>query len=127
VTPEDRPASSSVIVLEGVDPAPAEIMPISQNEKHTLGVKKENVEDDQALLDTALELTETAQEDWEDGDMDEAIESLDQAYALILKVTGNNPKLSQQKEDLRFMISKRIMELYASRHVAVKGNHHEIP
>jgi membrane-bound lytic murein transglycosylase D len=59
--------------------------------------------------------------------MDEAIESLDQAYALILKVTSNNPKLSQQKEDLRFVISKRIMELYASRHVAVEGNHHAIP
>lgn len=126
VTPEERPASS-VIALEAVDPAPAEIMPISQTEKNTPEVKKENGEDDQALLDTALELTETAQEYWEDDDMDEAIESLDQAYALILKVSGNNPKLSQQKEDLRFMISKRIMELYASRHVSVEGNHHAIP
>ena len=127
VTPEESPTSSSVSALEGVDPAPSEIVPISLNEKNTPGVKKENGEDDQALLDTALELTETAQEYWEDDDMDEAIESLDQAYALILKVTGNNPKLSQQKEDLRFMISKRIMELYASRHVAVEGNHHAIP
>ena len=127
VIPEEIPASSSVIAPEGVDPAPAEIMPISQNEKNTLEVKKENGEDDQALLDTALELTETAQEYWEDGDMDEAIDSLDQAYALILKVPGSNPKLSQQNEDLRFMISKRIMELYASRHVAVQGNHDAIP
>jgi len=126
-TPEEIPASSSVIAPEGVDPAPAEIMPISQNEKSIPVVKKESGEDDQAILDTALELTETAQEYWEDGDMDEAIDSLDQAYALILKVPGSNPKLSQQKEDLRFMISKRIMELYASRHVAVQGNHDAIP
>jgi membrane-bound lytic murein transglycosylase D len=90
------------------------------------GAKKEAVDDDQALLDTALELTETAQEYWEDNDMDQAIESLDQAYALILKAP-NNPKLTQQKDDLRFMISKKIMELYASRQVAVKGDHNEIP
>jgi len=126
-TPEEKPASPSVIAIEGADPAPAEVTPISQTDKNAPGVKKENGEDDQVLLDTALELTDTAQEYWEDGDMDEAIESLDQAYALILKVPDNNPKLSQQKEDLRFMISKRIMELYASRHVAVQGNHDAIP
>jgi membrane-bound lytic murein transglycosylase D len=101
--------------------------PDQQPEKSASSAKKEAVDDDEALLDTALELTETAQEYWEDNDMDNAIESLDQAYALILTVPGNNPKLTQQKDDLRFMISKRIMELYASRQVAVKGNHNEIP
>jgi membrane-bound lytic murein transglycosylase D len=83
-------------------------------------------DDDQGLLDTALELTETAQEYWEDNDMDQAIESLDQAYALILKVP-NNQKITQQKEDLRFMISKRIMEMYASRQTTVKGSYNAIP
>jgi membrane-bound lytic murein transglycosylase D len=127
VSIDERPASSFTTNAEGIDSAPTETVPLSQNEQNTSGVKKDNGEDDQALLDDALELTETAQEYWEDNDMDEAIESLDQAYALILKVPGTNPKLSQQKEDLRFMISKRIMEMYASRHVAVKGNHREIP
>ena len=118
-------ASSLPGGAEAVDTAEA-VLP-SQTEKNASGAKKEAVDDDQALLDTALELTETAQEYWEDNDMDHAIESLDQAYALILKIPGSNPKLSQQKDDLRFMISKRIMELYASRQVAVKGNHDEIP
>ncbi len=124
---DERPASSLSTGAEGIDSAPTETVPLSQNEQITSGLKKENGEDDQALLDTALDLTETAQEYWEDDDVDEAIESLDQAYALILKVPGTNPKLSQQKEDLRFLISKRIMEMYAAQHVAVKGNHHEIP
>ncbi len=124
---DERPASSLSTSAEGIDSAPTETVPLSQNEQNTSGLKKENGEDDQALLDTALDLTETAQEYWEDDDVDEAIESLDQAYALILKVPGTNPKLSQQKEDLRFLISKRIMEMYAAQHVAVKGNHHEIP
>ena len=81
------------------------------------------------MLDTALELTETAQEYWQDNDQDSAFESLDEAYALILSVPNNlnNPKITQQKEDLRFMISKRIMEMYASRQIAVKGSHNEIP
>jgi membrane-bound lytic murein transglycosylase D len=52
----------------------------------------------------------------------------DRAYALILNVnTSNRPKLIQQKEDLRFMISKRILEIYASRNIVVNGNHNAIP
>ncbi len=101
--------------------------PPVENKSNQDAKKKENGDDDQSRLDTALELTETSQDDWADGDMDDAIDALDEAYALILKVPDTNPKLAQQKEDLRYLISKRIMEIYASRHVAVKGNHKEIP
>jgi membrane-bound lytic murein transglycosylase D len=53
---------------------------------------------------------------------------LDRAYHLILSVdTSDQPKLIQQKEDLRFMISKRILEIYASRHIVVNGSHNAIP
>lgn len=90
--------------------------------------KKESGDENQNFLDAALELTEASQEFWADGDVDGSIEALDEAYALILKVdTGDNPKLSQEKEDLRFMISKRIMELYASRNAVVIGKSKEIP
>jgi membrane-bound lytic murein transglycosylase D len=98
----------------------------NRSEKSSPDVKKENGDDDQSLLDTALELTETAQEYWEDNDIDKAFDSLDEAYALILSVP-NSPKYSQQKEDIRYMISKRIIEMSASRQVAVKGSHNEIP
>lgn len=88
----------------------------------------ENEEKDQNLLDTALEFCDASQEYWSEGSMDKAINSLDQAYNLVLKVNTNvNPDLIQQKEDLRFMISKRILEIYASRYTAVNGNHNEIP
>jgi membrane-bound lytic murein transglycosylase D len=112
--------SSAVSVLEASPVVP-------QSDKNAPVAKKENGDEDQATLDSALELTETAQEYWEDGDTDQAIEALDQAYALILKVPANNPKLSQQKEDLRFVISKRIMEMYASRKMAAAGTSDEIP
>jgi membrane-bound lytic murein transglycosylase D len=82
----------------------------------------------QTDLDEALELCELSQDYWQQGELENAVEALDRAYALILGVdTTDQPKLIQQKEDLRFMISKRILEIYASRNIVVNGNHNAIP
>ena len=82
----------------------------------------------QTLLDEALDLCQVSQEFWQNGELENALDALDQAYALILKAdTSNHTKLVQQKEDLRFMISKRILEIYASRNIVVNGSHNEIP
>ncbi len=128
-TADDATVPALASLPETTDPSQTEAAPVvpPQGDKSAPIAKKENGDEEQANLDTALELTETAQEYWEDGDSDQAIEALDQAYALILKVPANNPKLSQQKEDLRFVISKRIMEMYASRKMAATGTSDEIP
>ena len=126
ITSDETVSSGIGTNQEAGDSALTDSASQNQNDKNITTAKKEPVDDDQALLDTALELTDTAQEYWEDNDIDQAIESLDQAYALILKVPSN-PKLAQQKEDLRFMISKKIIELYASRQTTVKGNYQAIP
>ena len=82
----------------------------------------------QAILDEALDLCKVSQDFWQNGELENALDALDQAYALIISVdTHDNPKLIQQKEDLRFMISKRILEIYASRNIVVNGNHNAIP
>ncbi len=82
----------------------------------------------QDLLDAALDYTKASQDLWNQGRLDRAIDALDHAYALILQVDpDNDPDLIQQKEDLRFMISKRILEIHASRHTAVVGNCKAIP
>jgi membrane-bound lytic murein transglycosylase D len=82
----------------------------------------------QPVLDDALELCQVSQEFWQKGELENAVGALDQAYALILGVDATDqPKLIQQKEDLRFMISKRILEIYASRNIVVNGNHNAIP
>ena len=82
----------------------------------------------QPLLDSALEFCQAAQEFWQKGELENALEALDRAYALILDIdTYDKPKLIQQKEDLRFLISKRILEIYASRNIVVNGNHNAIP
>ncbi len=79
-------------------------------------------------LDEALDFCRASQDFWQAGELDNALESLDKAYSLILEVdTANNPKLIQQKEDLRFLISKRILEIYASRNIVVNGDHNAIP
>lgn len=82
----------------------------------------------QTTLDDALDLCQMAQDAWQEGDLEKAIDALDQAYDDILKVdTEDNPLLIQQKEDLRFMISRRILEIYASRNIVVAGSHNAIP
>ena len=83
---------------------------------------------EQAKLDEALEFCRDSQEYWQRGELEKAVEALDQAYLLILDVEPQDDfKLVQEKEDLRFMISKRILEIYASRNIVVNGNHNAIP
>ena len=82
----------------------------------------------QELLDFTLNYCEISNEFWERGDLERALEACDKAYSYVLKVNGeDDPEVLQQKEDLRFTISKRIIEIYASRFTAVNGKHKEIP
>ena len=82
----------------------------------------------QDLLDSALEYAQAASNYWDRGDMEEALDALDTAYLLILNVkTNDDPNLLQQKEDLRFTISKRIVEINASRFTAAAGDRNSIP
>jgi membrane-bound lytic murein transglycosylase D len=82
--------------------------------------------EEQETIDQAMDLINRSQESWEKGELDNALEFLDQAYTCILNVNGN-PDVAWQKDDLRYMISKRILEIYASRYVATSGYRSEIP
>jgi membrane-bound lytic murein transglycosylase D len=82
----------------------------------------------QDLLDSALEYAQAANDYWDRGEIDSALEALDTAYSLILNVkTNEDPNLLQQKEDLRFTISKRIVEINASRFTVAAGDRNSIP
>jgi membrane-bound lytic murein transglycosylase D len=88
----------------------------------------DNIVKEEDLLDNALESCNSAQEFWSQSNPEKAIDALDEAYQLLLKVdTESHPELVRQIEDLRFMISKRILEIYTSRFTTVNGNHKEIP
>jgi len=82
----------------------------------------------QDKIDQALELCNYAHKMWEKGKLEEALGNLDSAYSSILEVDSDlNPQLNQQKEDIRYLISKRILEIYASRQIVINGQHNEIP
>jgi membrane-bound lytic murein transglycosylase D len=82
----------------------------------------------QEIFDESLEYCQTAQNFWEQGELDKAISALDKAYELILQVkAADDPALQHQQEDLRIMISRRILEIYASRHTTVANRFDAIP
>jgi len=82
----------------------------------------------QEKIDQALELCNYAQQMWEKGKLQEALNNLDSAYYSILEIDSEAyPDFNQQKEDIRFLISKRILEIYASRQIVANGQHNEIP
>jgi membrane-bound lytic murein transglycosylase D len=111
------PPSESQEAEDGAEDAAEEAAQPEQTEKS-----------DQEGLDSALELCQISNEYWEKGDMENALGALDEAYGLILKVSPNqDPNLLQQKEDLRFTISKRIIECYSARFKVANGFHSEIP
>jgi membrane-bound lytic murein transglycosylase D len=83
---------------------------------------------DQEMLDSALEFCQTANYFWERGELDNALNSLDQSYSLILKVNPEDgAEILQQRDDLRFTICKRIIEVYTSRFTVANGYKTPIP
>jgi len=122
-----------------IQPAPPSA-PLPDSEPPKEGIKGELVEienqptqaqplepSDQELLDSALEFCQASYDFWEQGDLDNALDALDQAYSLILKVDSKDPQIVQQRDDLRVTISKRIIEVYSSRFTVVNGNRKAIP
>ena len=82
----------------------------------------------QEILDSALEFCQASYDFWQQGDLPNAIDALDQAYSLILKVNSvDDSEILQQRDDLRYTISKRIMEVYSSRFTVANGHNKAIP
>jgi membrane-bound lytic murein transglycosylase D len=88
--------------------------------------KDEQEEDEQDMMDKALELLEVADNYWENGDVENTLNILDKAYALILDTNGD-PAVARQKDDLRLLISKRILAAYSSKQTVTNGKASEIP
>jgi len=75
-------------------------------------------------MEQALQAYQQALEAWEAGDTEGAMTGLDAAYALLLKVEASTEStLADEKNDLRLMIARRLVEIFASDQVAVGENH----
>jgi membrane-bound lytic murein transglycosylase D len=75
----------------------------------------EVVVDPAELAAEALDACESARIFWEEGDIEDALATLDRAYELLLELPADDPDMAQQKEDLRHLISRRVVEIYRSR------------
>jgi frataxin-like iron-binding protein CyaY len=84
-----------------------------------------NVEEEHDLMENALEILEVADNYWKSGDIENTLNELDKAYALLLDTDGD-VEIARQKDDLRLLISRRIMAVYSSRQGPTNGKASEI-
>ena len=82
--------------------------------------------DSAALVAEALEACESAEALWQRGDLDGSLATLDVAYELLLQIP-DDPSLVQQKDDLRHLISNRVVEIYRSRATTAADLNSPIP
>jgi membrane-bound lytic murein transglycosylase D len=78
------------------------------------------------LVAEALEAYESAQALWQQGDFDGSLATLDLAYEFLLQIP-DDPNLMQQKDDLRHLISRRVVEIYRSQRTSVAELNSPIP
>jgi membrane-bound lytic murein transglycosylase D len=125
--PVSEPETHLVSEIRQQEPKP--ILGNSPEKSPPIAEQDTPLESDQKLLDSALEFCQASYDYWDRGDLDNALDALDQAYSLILKVdsTPKKPEILQQRDDLRFTISKRIIECYSSRFTVANGYHKAIP
>jgi membrane-bound lytic murein transglycosylase D len=83
-------------------------------------------ESEQDIMERVLELLNSSQDYWVKGDIENALGILDQAYAMLLDTNGDTD-ISRQKDDLRLLISKKILAIYTSKHTVTNGKRSEIP
>jgi membrane-bound lytic murein transglycosylase D len=88
--------------------------------------KEREVEEEQDIMEKALDLLEVADTFWEKGDVENTLNTLDKAYALVLDTNGD-VAVARQKDDLRLLISKRILSVYSAKQTATNGKASEIP
>jgi membrane-bound lytic murein transglycosylase D len=83
-------------------------------------------EDKQEMMEKALDLLEVADKLWEKGDIENTLNTLDEAYALLLNANGD-AAIAQEKDDLRLLISRRILAVYSAKRTVLNGKNSEIP
>jgi membrane-bound lytic murein transglycosylase D len=99
---------------------------ISASAKNIKPARENNSEEEQEIIEKILILLDEADAYWDDGDVENAINTLDRAYAMLLNTNGN-AELPRQKDDLRLLISKKILTFYSSQQSSTKGKAGEIP
>jgi membrane-bound lytic murein transglycosylase D len=99
---------------------------LNLNSNNSSAQQKGGHEEKQEMMEKALDLLEIADKLWEKGDIENTLNTLDEAYALLLNANGD-ATIAQEKDDLRFLISQRILMVYSAKRTVINGKNSEIP
>jgi membrane-bound lytic murein transglycosylase D len=89
-------------------------------------LKEQDKEKGGDIMEEAIDLLNESRDYWIKGDLENALDLLDQAYALLLDTNGDLD-IARQKDDIRLLISKQILAIYSSMHATTSGKRSEIP
>jgi membrane-bound lytic murein transglycosylase D len=95
------------------------------NSNSSLAQQNTDNEEKQDMMEDALELLEKADKLWKKGDIEETLNTLDEAYSILLDANGD-VTISQEKDNLRLLISRRILAVYSSQQTRTNGKASEI-
>ena len=124
---EEEPSLTATSPEKSKDQNTKEASPSQKYEFPSTGAANERErEKGRDIMEEALELLDESREYWVKGDLENALDLLDQAYALLLDADGE-PDIARQKDDIRLLISKQILAIYSSMHTTTSGKHSEIP
>jgi len=124
---EDEPSHSVIGPEKSKDKNTKEASPSLKHVPPSNGaVNEQEREKGRDIMEEALELLDESREYWVKGDLENALDLLDQAYALLLDTDGETD-IARQKDDIRLLISKQILSIYSSMHTTTSGKHSEIP
>lgn len=127
VTPDPDSSASDFITRHNGDIIYDEEQKSIDLSESEISALEENL-DPQSHLDAALQLYEESQGLWIEGNDEKSISALDEAYENLLKVSDReNAEIEQQIDNLRYMISRRVLEIYASRNATTRGKNNAIP
>jgi len=122
--PSGPSSRSSAVNATGPAPAPTGGQTVKPNGNNAQEDGDNEVEEDVEEIVSFLRLAQAYRDK---GDMDNALKSLDKAYGMLLSEDEDTSVVVREKDDLRLMIAKKILEIYAGRRAGPVGRLSEIP
>ena len=115
--PEDRPPGTESRVLTTGQP-------VKPNGNNGQDNGDSAIEEE---VDEIVELLRLAQAYRDKGDMENAIKALDKAYEILLAEEEENSAVVRQKDDMRLLIARKILDIYTGKRASTIGKQSEIP
>jgi len=124
--PKNNVVSANNVISDSPSPYPPGAPKIKPERDTDLETNRMSEED--LLLKEGLDWFHRSQELWRKGDSAGAVAALDEAYRQILQVDPKGIQtLGDEKERIRLMICRRLLEIHATRHTSTRGSEKAIP